>query len=188
MNEFIELLKVILPAIAILVVVWILMREFTKQNTKQLNFLRDDQQLQKIRLNAQSKSENKKISIPLKFQAYERMALFLERINPSNLITRVISPKMRVSTLHSSLLSAIREEYEHNMSQQLYISDNSWKLVVAAKEEVVRIINTTSANFKSDDDAGKFAQDIIASGFGNIANPIDKALDKLKEDIRENFS
>lgn len=188
MNEFIELLKVLLPATVILAVVYIMMREFTKQNTKQLNYLRDDQDLQKIKMKSLERSANNKISIPLKFQAYERMVLFLERINPSNLITRVLTQKMRVSTLHSSLLSTIREEYEHNMSQQIYIGDESWDLVKTAKEEVVRLINATAASHKSDDDASKFAQEIISGGFTIQNNPIDKALHGLKKDIRENFS
>ncbi len=183
-----ELLKILLPSIVILVVVYIMMREFTKQNSKQLNLMRDEQDLQKIKLKNQTKSDNAKISIPLKFQAYERMALFLERINPTNLITRVYISKMRVSTLHTSLLSTIRDEYEHNMSQQLYLSDESWEFVKSAKEDVVRLINATASGHKSDDDASGFAQEIITNGFNSKDNPIDKALLSLKEDLRINFS
>ena len=187
MSELLELLKVILPAIVILFVVYIMMREFTKQNSKQLNYLTEEQQLHKIKIGVEQKSNSQKISIPLKFQAYERMALFLERINPSNLLTRVLNSKMRVGSLHSTLLATIREEYEHNMSQQLYISDNSWELVKAAKEDVVRLINSSAAKFNTEDDAKLFAQEIITNGFNNNNNPIDKALHGLKEDIRENF-
>lgn len=188
MSELLEFLKVLLPAIVILVVVYIMMREFTKQNAKQLNLLKDEQDLQKIKIKNQAKSENAKVSIPLKFQAYERMALFLERINPTNLITRVFTAKMKAGTLHTSLLATIREEYEHNMSQQLYISDESWELVKNAKEEVVRIINATAAGHDSDEDANSFAQEIITSGFSGKDSPIDKALLQLKEDLRQNFS
>jgi hypothetical protein len=187
MTEFIELIKILLPALVILAVVYIMLREFTKQNTKQFNYLRDQQELQKITLKRESKSKNDKISIPLKFQAYERMALFLERINPTNLLTRVLKTKSRVGALHSSLLSTVRDEYEHNMSQQLYISNNSWEMIKAAKEDVVRLINTAASKFNSDDDAAGFAQEIITNGFTNQANPIEKALKELKEDIRQNF-
>lgn len=188
MNDLFEFLKIVLPSLVIMIVVYIMMREFTKHNTKQFNYLRDEQDLQKIKLKKHDKSNADKFSIPLKFQAYERMALFLERINPSNLITRVLKPKMKVSMLHSILLSTIRDEYEHNMSQQLYLSDTTWELVKNAKEEIVSQVNKSAAAFKSDEDAGKFAQEIITSIFSKKDNPIEKALTGLKEDIRDNFS
>lgn len=188
MNELMEFLKIIVPTIVILIVVYIMMREFTRQNSKQFDFLKDEQQLLKMKMENERKANSGKTSIPLKFQAYERMALFLERINPPNLLTRVIKPKIKVGTLHSSLLATIRDEYEHNMSQQLYISDNAWELVKTAKEDVVRLVNSTAANFTSDEDASKFAQEIITNGFNNKNNPIEKALNALKEDIRENFA
>ena len=121
-------------------------------------------------------------------QAYERISLFLHKINPTNLLARVMKSKMRVGLLHSTLLATIRDEYEHNMSQQLYISNRSWELVKAAKEDVVRLVNSSAAKFNSDDDSNLFAQDIITNGFNNLNSPIDKALVGLKEDIRENFS
>ncbi|MBC8320152.1 MAG: hypothetical protein H8E34_05460 [Bacteroidetes bacterium] len=188
MDYFINLLIVIIPSLAIVVVVYIMMREFTKQNLKQLDYLCNEQQLFKMKLDIDRKTNGQKISIPLKFQAYERMALFLERINPPNLVTRVITPNVRFSTLHSLLLSTIRNEYEHNMSQQLYIVDSAWDLVRAAKEEVVRLVNSAAAKYSSDEDSGKFAQEIITNGFNTKVNPIEKALKALKEDIRENFA
>jgi len=188
MNELMEFLKIIVPTIAILIVVYIMMREFTKQNSKQFDFLKDEQQLLKAKMEMERKVNAGKTSMPLKFQAYERMALFLERINPPNLLNRVMKPKIKVGTLHSSLLATIRDEYEHNMSQQLYISDTAWELVKTAKEDVVRLVNSTAAKFTSEDDAGEFAQEIITNGFNTKNNPIDNALVALKEDIRENFA
>ena len=183
-----EFLKIIAPTIVILVVVYIMMREFTKQNSKQFDYLKDEQQLQKAKMEHDRKSITGKTTMPLQFQAYERMLLFLERINPPNLLTRVMKPKITVGIMHASLLATIRDEYEHNMSQQLYISDSAWELVKAAKEDVVRLVNSSSAKFNSDDDANKFAQEIIANGYNNKNNPIDKALSALKEDIRKNLN
>ena len=99
----------------------------------------------------------------------------------------IIDGQQRITTI-IILLATIRDEYEHNMSQQLYISNNTWELVKTAKEDVVRLINSTAAKFNPDDDAGKFAQDIITDGFNSSNNPIDKALISLKEDVRENFA
>lgn len=183
-----ELIKIIIPTIAILIVVYIMMREFTRQNSKQFDYLKEEQRLLKARMENERKSNNSKTSMPLIFQAYERMSLFLERINPPNLVTRVLKPDVNVKALHSSLLKTIRDEYEHNMSQQLYISDTAWELVKAAKEDVVILVNSAATKFNSDDDANKFAQEIITNGFNNKNNPIDNALNALKEDVRENFA
>lgn len=188
MNDFMEFLKIIVPTIAVLIVVYVMMRAFIKQNSKQFDFLKNEQQLLREKMGNERKANTEKISVPLKFQAYERMALFLERVNPPNLLTRITKPKINVGKLHSLLLATIRDEYEHNMSQQLYISDTAWELVKAAKEDVVRLINSAAAKFNSDDDGGNFAREIITNGFKNKTNPIEKALDALKEDIRENFA
>lgn len=188
MNELLEFLKIILPAIAILAIVYVMMREFTKQNSKQFDYLKSEQELLRTRMKNEKKSDNIKTSMPLKFQAYERMSLFLERINPPNLLTRVVKPKMSTGILQASLLSTIREEYEHNMSQQLYISDKAWELVKAAKEDVVRTTNSSAAKFKSDEDSGNYAQNIITSWINNKNNSIELALTRLKKDIRENFA
>ena len=188
MSDLLELLKIIIPTIAILVVVYIIMREFSKQNSKQFDHMRNEQQLLIKRMDNERVESSLKISMPLKIQANERMVLFLERINPPNLLIRVKKPKITVSAFHTLLLATIRDEYEHNMSQQLYISNNTWELVKTAKEDVVRLINSTAAKFNPDDDAGKFAQDIITDGFNSSNNPIDKALISLKEDVRENFA
>ncbi len=183
-----EFIKIIVPTIAILIVVYIMMREFTRQNSKQFDYLKDEQQLLKAKMENERKSVNSKTSMPLRFQAYERMSLFLERINPSNLITRVLKQNVNVKTLHSSLLKTIRDEYEHNMSQQLYISDMAWDLVKTAKEDVVRLVNTAATKFNPDDDAALFAQEIITNGFNTKNNPIDSALQALKDDVRGNFA
>jgi len=187
MNELIEFLKVLLPAVIILIVVYFMMREFTKHNSKQIKFLRDEQELQKLKLNNDLRSSSQKIIIPLKFQAHERMALFLERITPSNLIPRVLKPSMNVEKLHAQLLAIIREEYEHNMSQQLYVSNQSWDLVRNAKERLVSIINTSASKFNKDDKTNDYSKEIIIE-YSKLNNPIDKALLSLKDEIRNHFT
>ena len=76
-------------------------------------------------------------------QAYERAILFLERIDPSNMIIRAHKNGMTAAMLHVELLKIIREEYTHNMSQQIYISQNSWKELIKGKEETIQMINTS---------------------------------------------
>lgn len=187
MNELLELLKIIIPSLVILGVVFVLMREFTKHNSKQIQLLEETNKLQYEKMANELKTGSSKITIPLKFQAYERMVLFLERITPQNLLTRVMKHPVSVDMLHSKLLATIREEYEHNMSQQLYVSDNAWDKVKSAKEDILRIINTSASKFKSDDSSSDFAREIIIE-FGKSDNKLNNALFALKEDIRKHFS
>jgi hypothetical protein len=127
------------------------------------------------------------VIIPLQLQAYERMVLFLERINPPNLIKRSMSVEQKVADLQSALLRNIRDEYEHNMSQQLYIGETSWEMVKTAKEDVARLINTSAAKFKTEEEAAVLAKDILTSGFDAHNDPIEKALLQLKREVRENY-
>ena len=83
----------------------------------------------------------RKESLPLKLQAYERMILFLERIGPNSLLIRVNRGGMTAGQLQSELLATIRAEFEHNLSQQIYITNRAWIEVSHSKEETIKIIN-----------------------------------------------
>lgn len=86
-------------------------------------------------------AELRKSVIPLKLQAYERAVLFLDRISPGDLVLRVHKSHMDSGTLHRQLVSSIKEEYGHNVSQQIYMSEHAWATVKQAKEETIRLIN-----------------------------------------------
>jgi len=136
-----------------------------------------------IELKSQQVKENSKVLTPIRLQAYERMVLFLERISPSNLIMRQNYTGLTVFQLQTRLIQAIREEYEHNLSQQLYVSSTAWEQVLQAKEEVVRLINTASSQLKSDDAAVKLGQLIITSE-KELKKPVTKtAVSVLKKEM-----
>lgn len=85
--------------------------------------------------------EMRKSLIPLKLQAYERAVLFLDRISPGDLVLRVHKSHMDSAKLHSQLVSTIKEEFGHNVSQQIYMSEHAWAAVKQAKEETIRLMN-----------------------------------------------
>ena len=118
-------------------------------------------------------------------QAFERMALFLERINPPNLITRNISAGQKAPDFQKLLLRIIREEYEHNMSQQIFLSSTSWELIKAAKEEVSGLINANMSADMTEKTAGVYAQEILARGFSGKKDPIEKAMQSLKGELAD---
>ena len=72
---------------------------------------------------------NHKFIDPIRLRAYERLILFLERISPENLIVRVSQPQMKAKELEKALTDAIRAEFDHNLSQQLYVSTEAWEAV-----------------------------------------------------------
>jgi len=185
--EILIILNSLLPIVVILVAVYLMLKYFSNQNEKQFDFLKANQDLTRLKLENERKKEREKVLIPLRLQAYERLVLFLERINPPNLLTREMQAGMTVGLLQSSVLKAIRIEYEHNMSQQLYVTEHSWEQVKTAKEKVVQLINTLSSNFKPEDDAIKLANEILTSGFDSKTDPIEKAMNAIKSEIKNNY-
>jgi len=88
--------------------------------------------------------ENKKTTLPVRLQAYERMTLYLERINPSKLLIRVSSINNDKNAYTLSLINTIEQEFEHNLAQQIYISDKCWSVIIASKNATIQLINKTS--------------------------------------------
>jgi hypothetical protein len=185
MSFFREILLVSIPLVIMLVAVYMMLRHFFKDNTRQFDFLKNEQDLQRLKLSIDKKLNSDKILIQHKLQAFERMALFLERINPPNLITRYISTGQKASEFQKLLLQSVREEYEHNMSQQIFISSSSWELIKSAKEEILGLINASMSAEIMDKSAGIFAQDILSKGFPDNKDPIDKAMQSLKSEFAD---
>lgn len=93
--------------------------------------------------------ENQKNALPLRLQAYERMALFLERINPSKLMIRIAPTTADKDSYLAAILTAIENEFDHNLSQQIYISDECWNVIKASKNATIQMIRKASAGAES---------------------------------------
>jgi hypothetical protein len=128
---------------------------------------------------------SKSITVPMRLQAYERLILFLERISPDTLLLRVKSQSRTNSDLHLALLQQIRSEYEHNISQQLYVSDEIWECVRETKERTVMLINDLSKQTFSDGDANHFAKLILDKLIEAGESPVAPAIRKLKAEARK---
>lgn len=88
--------------------------------------------------------ENQKHAIPLRLQAYERLALLLERINPSKLLLRVAPLNDNKMDYQNLLIHHIEQEFEHNLTQQIYISDECWLMLLKAKNTIIQTIRKTT--------------------------------------------
>lgn len=141
MNEFLEIIKLAIPSLLVFGVVYFMLKQFLN---RELAINNQELKLQEAAFAMQAKKD----FIPLKNQAYERAILFVERIDPNNLIMRIHKPYMSAKQFHAALLTTIREEYNHNMVQQLYITKSSWDKLKQAKEETVKIINMAQNQMK----------------------------------------
>jgi len=128
---FLEFLKYLIPALVTFLVVYFLLKSYF------------DNEISKRRM--ELRLEQNRILTPLKLQAYERMVILMERMTPNNLIFRVTQPGISASQLKQDLISDINNEFNHNLSQQVYVSPQAWQMVRISKEEMVNIINTAYA-------------------------------------------
>ncbi len=83
-----------------------------------------------------------KETLLLRLQAYERLALFIDRINPVNLLIRLNDQNYSAGELHYLVLKEIRNEYEHNITQQIYVSSASWEIVKRVKNDTITLMNS----------------------------------------------
>jgi hypothetical protein len=129
---FLDFIKYLLPALVIFLVVYY----------QQKAFFDDKYQKRMIDL----RKEQDKTLLPLKLQAYERLILFIERISPESLVMRIHQPGISASQLKIDLIASINQEFNHNISQQLYVSSQCWQMIRIVKEEMINLINTSYSN------------------------------------------
>jgi hypothetical protein len=129
-DKIIELAFYTLPALITGAVAYYSFQTFTESDEKRrrLNLLK----------------ENQKQALPLKLQAYERLALLLERINPAKLLIRVAPSSDDKVHYQHLLIQHIEQEYEHNLTQQIYVSDECWLMISTAKNTIIQNIRKTT--------------------------------------------
>jgi hypothetical protein len=120
---------------------------------------------------------------PVKLQAYERVVLFLERISPESLIMRTAKPDMTALQLHSAMISSIRGEFEHNLSQQIYMSNEAWEMIKNAKETVVRVINTIATQLPPTATGEELSRSLIEEVMDMDTDPCRAALNFVKAEL-----
>jgi hypothetical protein len=126
-----------------------------------------------------------KTLLPLKFQAYERITLFLERIKPESMVIRVAQPGMTTFELQRALTESVREEYEHNLSQQIYVSSQAWAMVVGARQSMMQLITSTAAKYGADDLYVEYATELL-NEFASAGNdPVTLALTYIQKEAKE---
>lgn len=173
MEAILQILKYTIPSIIIFVGMYFILKSFLVSEERKREF--------------KYRTDKTKLITPIKLQAFERMILFLERINLSNLVIRTYANGMSAKALQSKMHATIREEYEHNIALQLYIPNRTWKMVRSSKEETVKVINNC-ADQLNDGASGLELSQFILELVGKVeTTPTDIAIDALKNEVTNAF-
>ena len=173
-TDVLEILKYTLPGLVVFAAVYFTLSSYLASENK--------------RKNMELRASYFRESLPIRLQAYERLVLFLERISPNNLVSRINKPDMTARELQLALLQNIKMEYEHNLTQQLYVSTNTWMMIVQVKEEIISILNRVAFDLPptatGKDLSRRLLEFFISS---EQAIPTQKAIDTLKQEVTKIF-
>jgi hypothetical protein len=173
MEVLIEFGKILIPASVVLYGAYLLVRSFIQKEIT----------LRKLEV----RSRSIETILPNRLQAYERITLFLERISPQNLLIRLSAPGLASREFQQLLLSEIRNEYNHNVSQQVYMSEEVWNLVKNAKEDLIVSINDAAGEMGPESSSIDLSKKIFEKAVNKSVDPIAHALSELKREIQQIF-
>lgn len=173
MEILADLLKIIVPAALVLYAMYLMVKSFL------------DKEFQQKALEV--KGRDREVLLPIRLQAFERMVLFLERITPNNLLLRLNDSRYSAREFQQVLVHEVREEYSHNLSQQVYMSDQSWVAVRNAMEAVIALINQAAEGLPEDARSLELSRVILQKAIDQQKDPAGQALHQLKQEIRTIF-
>ncbi|MEZ4805761.1 MAG: hypothetical protein R2852_09830 [Bacteroidia bacterium] len=173
LHDVLEILKFIIPSLVVLAVCYVIINKVMEDHSN--------------RLQMEIRKQNASQLTPLKLQAYERMILFLERISPQTLINNYNDGTSTARGLKHLMESSVNQEYMHNLSQQIYISNQAWNIIKVVKEEVIQLIHETYESMDSEATGVDLSRLIIDKMIAENMIPTSKAIDFLKAEINLYF-
>ena len=168
-TRIIELISYTLPTLIMGFVAYSFFELYTKNETKKRRYL-----LQK---------DSKPDTLSLRLQAYERMTLFLERINPSQLLVRITPISDDKNDYQNFVIAQIEQEYEHNLAQQIYVSEECWSTITTAKNATIQMILLSTKNEKISD--ANQLREVILSDLLKKPSPSNTALAFVKNEVSQ---
>jgi hypothetical protein len=173
MEALIDFIKILVPASVVLYAAYLFVRTQVQKEVS----------LRSLEVRGKSMDT----VLPIRLQAYERMTLFLERISPQNLLVRLTVSGMPAREFHQMLLNEIRNEFNHNVSQQVYMSQEIWDMIRNAKEDLIININEAAAEISPDATSIDLSKKIFEKTMSRPVDPIAHALVELKKEIQRTF-
>jgi len=167
-SQILDLLYAILPAVIVGLISFYFFNSYSKNEENRRRFL--------------LLREKQKTSLPIRLQAYERLALFLERISPGKILFRVQATSEDAESYASLLIANIEQEFEHNLAQQIYISNECWDYIKTAKNATITIIRKAAA--KEDIKTADELREIVLRSLIDKQPPTDAALSYIKKEVK----
>ena len=130
------------------------------------------------------KFKNKGIDINLKMQAYERLTIFLERTDPVRLLSMIEKEERNIDKIESNILQTLLSEFEYNISQQVYVSDVLWHLIVTSKNKNISLISSVKNSLNKNANGGDFFNALKLVLETQETTPSKIALNYLKKEVR----
>jgi hypothetical protein len=171
MEVILEILKYTIPALIVFLTAYLLIVSQNKNDDR--------------RRRSELAMANKKTILPVRLQAYERLALLLERISPESIIMRQNLSNLTAKQLQAELLAVIRAEFDHNLSQQVYISSESWERIKNARSNIISLINMAAQQIEPNASAYTLSQKILDMVMEHKSSLTAPALEMLKKEIQE---
>ena len=173
MEVVLQIALIIFPAGAVLLTTIFFLRKETSKEIRTVQL--------------EMKKQRQEFFLPSRLEAYQRAILLMERIHPNSLVMRLHNPGLPAKALQADFLKAIREEYDHNVAQQMFISPQAWQMVKNSKEETVKIINLAGSQMLATstgmDLSGKIFE--IVAEVGEM--PTEITVEYLKKEFQELF-
>jgi hypothetical protein len=150
-------------------------------------FLKRQNQKEQVNLEVELKKQRQEFFLPNRVDAYERAILLMERLHPNSLVMRLNNPSLSAKIMHAEFLKTIREEFDHNITQQLFISPIAWKLLRDSKEELVKLINLAASQVQENATAIELSAKIFELVAQLEKLPSEVATEFLKKEFQELF-
>jgi len=126
-------------------------------------------------------------TLPLRLQAYERVILFIERVNPASMLIRLNTPGLSAAELHMMVITEIRNEFQHNVTQQIYVSVRVWNVVKRVKDDTLALVNNTIKALPPDASGTEMSKTILIHLSKLEQDPYEIATGLVRQDIEELF-
>lgn len=173
MEFFLEILKLTIPAVIVGGTAYMLLKSLLDERQRMDRaLLRNDAQ---------------KITLSLRLSAYERLMLLCDRADIANTMLRVRMPNMKVRELRGVLLMAINQEFEHNVSQQLYVSDTLWQIIRMAKNNTLALVTMTGPELDPDAPAEALANALLQALDEQNITPLQTAILAVRTEAGQLF-
>jgi hypothetical protein len=150
-----------------------------------LNFNKKTNFSESLAVQGELRKQRQEFFLSHRMEAYQRAILYMERIHPVTILMRMNQQQMNAVLFQSMLLKAIRDEYDHNVAQQMFISPNAWHVLKNAKEETVKLINVGASELPADASSSDLAKAIITLTADINPLPSEIAIDALKAEFQQ---